>query len=129
MATPEEPLIEQIEEEDPGGQPPEEGEERRRRPQPSQDQDPQGATAWCNWCQQEVVPEWDHMVWSCIAFAKGRPRLPERRLQRRLAWPMTGDKLYDVQVAAHAARVRAEVLQRRRAQRAPTAQWQGEEEV
>ena len=80
-----------------------------------EDDSEEDAKEWCGWCRRQCKPHWDHLCWHCGAFARGRPRqVPRSLLQRRMGWPASGHRGYDDEVAAHMARVREEVLRRRR---------------
>ncbi|CAE7224148.1 unnamed protein product [Symbiodinium natans] len=41
----------------------------------------------CEWCMQWVVPSWEHLVWNCAFFSRGRPPRPALPLRGRLGWP------------------------------------------
>lgn len=62
----------------------------------------------CTWCGEAVVPSWDHLCWSCPAFARLRPQHVHYLLQRRLGWPMGAQN--DTEVLQHLAAVRSAVL-------------------
>ena len=65
----------------------------------------------CDLCENSnVFPDWYHLVWSCPAFARGRPPEPQDRMQCRFAWPPnSANPGYNEAVLNHMAAVRAQV--------------------
>ena len=69
-------------------------------------------TSGCDLCtNSNVFPDWHHLVWSCPAFARGRPPEPQDRMQCRFAWPPnSANRGYNEAVLNHMAAVRAQVM-------------------
>lgn len=69
------------------------------------------ASSGCDLCENSnVFPDWHHLVWSCPAFARGRPPEPQDRMQCRFAWPPnSANRGYNEAVLHHMAAVRAQV--------------------
>ena len=67
----------------------------------------------CQWRGTQEIPSWDHLVWSCPAFACTRCVLPEDPLQRILGWPTGHNEAYDAAVLHHLITVRQQLLDRR----------------
>ena len=65
----------------------------------------------CTWCNQNEIPCWDHLAWSCEGFASTRPPVPGDALQRVLGWPVGHHS--DQVVLTHLSRVRSKLLDKR----------------
>ena len=63
----------------------------------------------CPWCQQNQIPHWQHLAWSCPYFAAGRPQ-PLDWFQARFGWP-TADYDTSAAVLRHLEWVRRTVRQ------------------
>ena len=65
----------------------------------------------CTWCNQNEIPCWDHLAWSCQGFVSTRPPVPGDALQRVLGWPVGHHS--DQVVLTHLSRVRSKLLDKR----------------
>ena len=65
----------------------------------------------CTWCNQNEIPSWDHLAWSCDGFALTRPPVPGDPMQRILGWP-TGHHT-DQPILTHLGNVRSKLLDKR----------------
>ena len=41
----------------------------------------------CPWCNDSVIPDWQHVTWQCEGFQANRPARPESVWARRFGWP------------------------------------------
>lgn len=57
----------------------------------------------CPSCLENVVPDWEHVVWVCSFFSRSRPPECHDLLQRRLGWPSFCNDISNLQ---HMAAVR-----------------------
>ena len=48
----------------------------------------------CPRCKSGESGDWNHMMWECKAKPLG-PAKPQNVIQRRLAWPMSQDQVYN----------------------------------
>ena len=70
-----------------------------------------GVPAFCSFCNQSHVPDFTHIMWTCMGFSTDRPTCPEALVQRTLGWcDPTLSTEENRRVLRHMARVRAEVV-------------------
>ena len=81
-----------------------------------------GVPAFCSFCNQSHVPDFTHIMWTCMGFNTDRPTCPEALVQRTLGWcDPTLSTEENRRVLRHMARVRAEVVAARWAPAETTA--------